>query len=95
MPRRRKRRAGSIEDELSAIAADVTALGGAIGNVASAEVQEMLQSIRQQIDKVASDAGLATTEGMEVIADTIRERPIASVLIGFACGYLTAAIMRR
>jgi len=98
MARRKKasnKRLAPIEDELNAIAADVASLGGAIGDVASAEAREMIQSIRQRLDSVASDAGYAASSGMEVIQDTIREKPITCVLVGFACGFVTAALLRR
>jgi ElaB/YqjD/DUF883 family membrane-anchored ribosome-binding protein len=98
MARRKKssnNRVATIEDELNAIAADVASLGSAIGDVASAEAREMIQSIRQRLDRVASEAGYATSAGMEVIQDTIREKPITCVLVGFACGLVTGAILRR
>ena len=88
-------RVAPIEDELNAIAADVASLGSAIGDVASAEAREMIQSIRQRLDRVATDAGYATSEGIAVVQDTIRERPITFVLAGFVCGWAAAAILRR
>jgi ElaB/YqjD/DUF883 family membrane-anchored ribosome-binding protein len=88
-------RLAPIEDELNAIAGDVASLGSAIGDVASAEAREMIQSIRQRLDRAAGDAGYAASSGMEVIKDTIREKPIAFVLMGFACGFVTAAVLRR
>jgi hypothetical protein len=98
MARRKKasnNRLAPIDVELNAIAGNVASLGSAIGDVASAEAREMIQSIRQRLDRVARDAEYAASSGMEVIQDTIRKNPIACVLMGFACEFVTAAILRR
>ena len=96
---RRKRSANSksrsIEDELDTIAADVESLGNTIGDVASTEVREMIQSIRQRLDAIAGVAGDATGEGVGMMKDTIRDRPVFSVLTAFALGFATATILRR
>jgi ElaB/YqjD/DUF883 family membrane-anchored ribosome-binding protein len=96
---RRKKSANSksrsIEDELDAIAADVASLGNTIGDVASTEAREMIQSIRQRLDATASVAGDTTREGVGMMEDVIRNRPIFSVLTAFALGFATATILRR
>jgi ElaB/YqjD/DUF883 family membrane-anchored ribosome-binding protein len=98
MARRKKStnsRISSVEDELSAIAADVASLGTTIGDVASSEAREMIQSIRQRLDAIADDAGDATRAGVSIMQDTIRDRPILSVVTAFALGFATCAMLRR
>jgi len=85
----------SIEDELTTLAADVASLGNTIGDVASAETREMLQSIRQRLDTIAEEAGIATRMRMEMIEDAIRDKPVVSVLTAFALGFGAATILRR
>ncbi len=96
---RRKRstnsKSRSIEDELDTIAADVASLGDTIGDVASTEAREMIQSIRQRLDAIAGVAGDATREGVGMMEDTIRDKPIFRVLTAFALGFATATILRR
>ena len=90
MARRKKSantKSGSIEDELDAIAADVASLGNTIGDVASTEAREMIQSIRQRLDAMAGVAGDTTRQGVGMMEDTIRDRPVFSVLMAFALGF--------
>jgi len=97
-PRRRKRassKSRSIEEELEAVAADVAAVGSAIGDVASAEARQRIQSIRERLDDMAGAAGDATREGVEWAEDTIRERPVISLLAAFALGLVSATMLRR
>ena len=91
----KNRVAPSIEDELNTIAADVVSLGNTIGDVASAETREMLQSIRQRLDSIAEEARIATRMRMEMVEDTIRDKPVVSVLTAFALGFGVATILRR
>lgn len=93
--RTKNRVAPSIEDELNTIAADVVSLGNTIGDVASAETREMLQSIRQRLDSIAEEARIATRMRMEMVEDTIRDKPVVSVLTAFALGFGVATILRR
>jgi len=97
MARRRKRTNGkrSIEDELATIAADVASVGNAIGDVASTEARERIQAIRDRLDEMADAAGDATRDGVERVEETIRGRPVVSVLAAFALGMVTAAMLRR
>jgi ElaB/YqjD/DUF883 family membrane-anchored ribosome-binding protein len=96
---RRKKSANSktrsIEDELDTIAADVASLGNTIGDVASTEAREMIQSIRQRLDAIAGVASDATREGVGMMEDTIRDKPVFSVLTAIALGFATATILRR
>ena len=88
-------RTRSIEGELETIAADVAALGGAIGDVASAEARERIQAIRERLDDVAGAATDATRGGLRHVQDTISGRPVVSMLAAFAVGLATATILRR
>ena len=90
-----KNRHTSIEDELKTVAADVASLGNTIGDVASAETRDMLKSIRQRLDTIAEEAGVATRMRMEMVEDAIRDRPVVSVLTAFALGFGAATILRR
>jgi ElaB/YqjD/DUF883 family membrane-anchored ribosome-binding protein len=91
----RNRVAPSIEDELNTIAADVVSLGNTIGDVASAETREMLQSIRQRLDTIAEESRIATRRRMDMVVDTIRDKPVVSVLTAFALGFGAATVLRR
>jgi ElaB/YqjD/DUF883 family membrane-anchored ribosome-binding protein len=98
MARRSKRansKIRSIGDELDAIAADVASLGSTLGDVASTEAQEMIQSIRDRLDAIAGVAGDTARESVGMLEDTIRNRPVFSVLTAFALGFATATILRR
>jgi ElaB/YqjD/DUF883 family membrane-anchored ribosome-binding protein len=98
MARRRTRtnsRTRSIEDELETIAADVAAVGSAIGDVASTEARERIEAIRNRLDDMAAVAGDTARDGMDRVEDSIRGRPVVSVLAAFALGLATATILRR
>lgn len=86
---------GSIQDELETLSADVTSLGNTLGDVASVEAREMIKSIRQRVDRIANDAGSATRAGMEIIRDTIEDKPFISVAAAFGLGIVLASMLRR
>ena len=98
MARRKKSgnsRVHSIENELEAIAADVASLSSTIGDVASAEARQMMESIRQRLDKIADDAGYATSAGVGTVRETIRERPLTCVAVGAVLGFAVGFGIRR
>jgi ElaB/YqjD/DUF883 family membrane-anchored ribosome-binding protein len=98
MTRRKKAtRSGfeSIQDELATIGADVASLGNALGEVASAEARDMIESIRQRLDRIANDAGSSTRAGVGMIRGTIEDKPFISVAIAFCLGVVLASMLRR
>lgn len=98
MARRRKAaRSGveSIQDELATVGADVASLGSTLGDVASAEARDTINSIRARLDRIASEAGRATRAGVGVIEDTIEERPFISMAVAMGVGLVLAAMLRR
>ena len=98
MARRRKPKRGgfeSIQDELAAIRADVASLGNTLGDIASAEARETIKSIRERLDRLADDAGSATRAGVDMMEETIQERPLVSVAVAFGLGVVLASVLRR
>ena len=98
MARRRKPKRGGfelIQDELATIRADVASLGNTLGEVASAEARETIKSIRERLDRLADDAGSATRAGVEMMEETIEERPFVSVAVAFGLGVVLGTLLRR
>ncbi len=95
--RRKPKRGGfeSIQDELATIRADVASLGNTLGDVASAEARETIKAIRERLDRLADDAGSATRAGVDMMEETIEERPLVSVAVAFGLGVVLATLMRR
>ena len=98
MTRRKKAaRSGfeSIHAELVTIGADITSLRNTLGEVASVEARDMIKSIRERLDRVATEAGSATRAGVGMIEDTIVENPFISVAVAFGLGVVLASVLRR
>jgi len=95
--RRKARRNGleSIQDELATIGADVASLGNTLGEVATAETRDTINSIRARLDRIASDASNATRAGVGMVQDTIEERPFTSVAVALGVGVVLASMLRR
>jgi ElaB/YqjD/DUF883 family membrane-anchored ribosome-binding protein len=85
----------TIQDDLETIGADVTSLANTLGDVASAEARDMIQSIRQRLDRMADDAGSATRAGVGAMQDTIEERPFISMAVALGLGVVLASMLRR
>jgi ElaB/YqjD/DUF883 family membrane-anchored ribosome-binding protein len=85
----------TIQDELATIGADVTSLGSTLGDVASAEARDMIQSIRQRLDRMANDAGSATRAGVGMVQGTIEEKPFISIAVALGVGVVLASMLRR
>jgi ElaB/YqjD/DUF883 family membrane-anchored ribosome-binding protein len=98
MTRRKKPTRSSretIQEELATIGADVASLANTLGDVASAEAQDTIKSIRERLDRVAGDAGSATRAGVGMVQDSIEENPFLSVAVAFGVGMVLASMLRR
>ena len=98
MKRRKKAtRSGleSIQDELVTISADVASLGNTLGEVASVEARDMINSIRARLDRIARDARIAARAGVGMMQDTIEENPVICVAVAFGLGVVLASMRRR
>jgi len=95
--RRKARRSGleSIQDELATIGADVASLGNTLGEVASVETRDTINSIRARLDRIANDASNATRAGVGMMQDTIEERPFVSIAVALGVGIVLASMLRR
>ena len=80
MTRRKKPTRSSretIQEELATIGADVASLANTLGDVASAEAQDTIKSIRERLDRVAGDAASATRAGVGMVQEFDRGEPIS------------------
>jgi ElaB/YqjD/DUF883 family membrane-anchored ribosome-binding protein len=85
----------AIQDELANIESEVAALGKSLGGAASAEAKAALSSIRERLDRIASDAGSMTRAGVDAVEDTIEDNPFTSLAIAFGLGLVLAFMIRR
>ena len=85
----------TIQEELATIGADVASLANSLGDVASAEAQNAIKSIRERLDRVAGDATSATRAGVGMVQDSIEENPLLSVAVAFGLGMVLASMLRR
>ena len=98
MTRRKKPTRSSretIQEELATIGADVASLANTFGDLASAEAQDAIKSIRERLDRVAGDAASATRAGVGMVQDSIEENPFLSVAVAFGLGMVLASMLRR
>ncbi len=85
----------SIQDDISAIAEDLTSLGKAVGETASAEVKATIKSLRQRCDSLAGHADSLLNEGIEDARGMIAENPFISVAVAFGLGFVVAGMLVR
>jgi ElaB/YqjD/DUF883 family membrane-anchored ribosome-binding protein len=85
----------TIQDDLETIGADVTSLANTLGDVASAEARDMIQSIRQRLDRMSDGARGAARAGVGTVQDTIEERPFISIAVALGAGLILASMLRR
>ena len=90
-----RREIDSIADEIERIEAEVAALGHSFGGAASEEVRAAIRSIRDDLAKVADDAGVAARAGVGAVEGSIRNNPFAGVAIALALGVALASLLRR
>jgi ElaB/YqjD/DUF883 family membrane-anchored ribosome-binding protein len=98
MARRKKAaqtRVKSLQDELSNMGAAVASLSDTLGDVASAEARNTINSIRARLNGLASEAGSATRSGVGMMQSTIEEKPFISVVAALAVGFILASMLRR
>jgi ElaB/YqjD/DUF883 family membrane-anchored ribosome-binding protein len=85
----------SIQEELATIGADIASLGNTLGEFASAEARDAIKSIRERLDEIAREAGVASRAQIESVQETIQRRPLTSVAAAFGLGFILATIFRR
>ena len=84
-----------IQDELANIESEITTLGKSLGGAASAEARAAISSIRERLDRIASDAGSMTRAGVGAVEETIEDNPFTSLAIAFGLGLALAFLVRR
>jgi ElaB/YqjD/DUF883 family membrane-anchored ribosome-binding protein len=92
---RRRKAADSLQDVISRIGNDLSALGEVMGESASAEVKATLKSLRQRLDDLADDSDSLITQGIHETRGTIAENPLIAVAAAFGLGIVLAAALRR
>ena len=98
MARRKKATRSRLElirDELATISSDVTSLGNTLGDVAADEAWATIKSVRDRLNRIASDARTTTRAGVGAIQDTIEERPFTSIAVALGVEFILAHMLRR
>lgn len=86
---------GTIKDDIATIGDDVAHLGRTLGEVASDETRATVDSIRQRLDDIASDARNVTRAGMGTMQNTIAGRPLTSAAAALGLGFILGMLSRR
>jgi ElaB/YqjD/DUF883 family membrane-anchored ribosome-binding protein len=84
----------AIQDDIATIGEDVVSLGSTLGDVASVETRATIDSIRQRLDRIASDTGDVTRLGVGAMQDTIAERPFTSAAVALGLGFILGVLSR-
>ena len=92
----------ALEVELAKLRDDVASLAGTARNIASDEVHAAVGTIREQMNKAATEARKATrrakaaaNDTADAIGGTIEEHPFTSMLIALGLGFILGAFLRR
>ena len=91
----RGRRASSLEDTISRISDEVSALGELMGETASEEAKASIRGLRQRLDYLANESGGLVTQRLQESRDAISENPLLAVGAAFGLGVVLAALCHR
>ena len=81
----------SIEEDLAALREDLKTLSASVAGLAKEKGGEFRAELGARAEKVAASGRQAT----ESVQDTVRERPITSVLAAFGVGVLIGHLLDR
>jgi ElaB/YqjD/DUF883 family membrane-anchored ribosome-binding protein len=100
--RTRSSQTSGLRDELSHLKSDLDALMLHASTLSESELREArdrivarFSSMRHAAKGIAEQAGRQLTQGRDVTADYVRERPLQSVALAAGVGMLIGALLRR
>ena len=93
----------ALREDLGTLAEEVTGLMSSTGSEALDDVKDRIRRIRSGLDEVVADAGERgremlrdTSEGVsDVIEQSIKERPLATLAMAVGLGFILGATWRR
>jgi ElaB/YqjD/DUF883 family membrane-anchored ribosome-binding protein len=102
MAARRKATTPNLEARLEALRADLLqlqtdlkGLAGGVGDEASSRLSEMLSATEDMADQVATRVEEWTDDNMDSLRESVRDQPVAAVLMSLGVGALLGAIFLR
>ena len=100
--RTRSSQTSGLRDELSHLKSDLDALMLHASTLSESELREArdrivarFSSMRHAAKGIAEQAGRQLTQGRDVTADYVREKPLQSVALAAGVGMLIGALLRR
>lgn len=100
--RSRGSQASGLRDELSSLKSDLDALLLHASTLSESELREArdrivarFSSMRYAAKGIAEQAGRQLSQGRDVTADYVREKPLQSVALAAGVGMLLGALLRR
>ena len=90
-----RRRTDSLEDAISRISDNVSALSELMGETASEEAKTSVRALRRRLDNLADESDGLVTQGLQESRGTIAENPLLAVSGAFGLGVVVAALLRR
>jgi ElaB/YqjD/DUF883 family membrane-anchored ribosome-binding protein len=91
----RGRRASSLEDTISRISDNVSALSELMGETASEEAKASIRGLRQRLDYLADESDGLVTQRLQESRDTISENPLLAVGAAFGLGIVFGSLCHR
>lgn len=100
--RARSSQASGLRDELAHLKSDLDALMLHASTLSESELREArdrimakFSSMRHAAKGIAEQAGRQFSQGRDITADYVRERPLQSVALAAGMGMLIGALLRR
>ncbi|HEV2562496.1 MAG TPA: hypothetical protein VGT78_10180 [Rhizomicrobium sp.] len=100
--RRKKNGAQKIETRLEALQADFNALqsdlvglANGVGHLATARVNEVVQSTEDAAGRAAERAEAWANENVGILRDTVRHQPLAACMVSVGVGAIMGAFLSR
>jgi CHASE3 domain sensor protein len=95
MARRGRKAANSLEDTISRIGDNVTALSEVIGETASEEAKASIRALRQRLDELADESDGLMAQRLQETRGAISDNPLIAVAAAFGLGVIMGAVLRR
>jgi ElaB/YqjD/DUF883 family membrane-anchored ribosome-binding protein len=90
-----RRRANSLEDAISRISDNVSALSELMGETASEEAKTSIRALRRRLDDLADESDGLVTQRLEESRVTISQNPLLAVGAAFGLGFVFGSLLSR
>lgn len=84
-----------LRESLDKLTKDVSAIGASLADEVKTRAGRTADSVREGARNAAGEIGAKGKQTVDTVENTVRERPLQSVMVAFGVGLLLAQLVRR